>query len=98
MFLEKKQVSCFFSCLAFITLFQLSVGYVKINLSSNLLFRGLTFDFLFKFNSFSLLKRKKIPLSNSKNVKVTKKWNLIYIFLSGIKKLRFDPVFSNWSI
>ena len=61
------------------------------------------YDHLF-LSSFPLLKVRQTPLSNSKNIKVTKnvidlyfrKWNLIFRFRSGIKLLPFDPVFSNW--
>ena len=39
---------------------------LKICSGSNLLFRGLTFDF---FSSFLLLKRRQTPISNSEKVK-----------------------------
>ena len=44
---------------------------LKIFSGSNLFCCGLTFD-LFKLSSFSLLKGRQTPLSNSKNVKATK--------------------------
>ena len=72
---------------------------------------SLSFDFSrfdlcfnFKFSAFPLLKGRQNPLSNSKNVKVTKdvidfkfrKWKLIIRYPSEIKVSPIDPVFSNW--
>ena len=69
---------------------------------SVLIFCGLTICFFFKLSSFSLLKERQIPLSDSKSVKVVKiviefyfrKWNLSITCPSGIKILPINPVFS----
>ena len=45
--------------------------------SSNLLFRGLTFDFFFELSTFTLLTGRQTPFSNSKSIKITKKIGLI---------------------